>query len=88
MKSQPIPKYIMVKISRLEGKILENACRPWNCLFSCSDVNAFLEIDKIAQVIRALKLHQMEYAPMSKNRKRVKSLIVRIEQTRSAKNEQ
>jgi hypothetical protein len=85
------PKIIyQVRVSGLESKILEEACRPWGifCGFGGIDGrSAFIDKDKVDIVIRALKIHQVEYTVASKKRKRTKSLITQIEQVRSANND-
>lgn len=82
-----------IKVSGLEVGILTKACEPWNLGFGWGAGDGYGNLyvwasDKqLEAVIRALKLHQVEYEPRSKNRKRVKNVITQIEYARNHLND-
>lgn len=69
----------MIKISGLEGKILDDVCTVWKVPFWRNDTYTYIGKTDAEFVIRALKMYRMEYTAESKNRKRVKSVISRVE---------
>jgi len=89
MRTLPRREY-SIEVSVLGAKIFDDACRPWGiwCGFGGPrGCHIFLSKNETDIAIRALKMHQVEYPSMSKNRKRVKELIRQIEQARSPYND-
>lgn len=74
-----LPRDYMIRISGLEGKILDDVCTAWKIPFSRNDTYTYIVKTDAKFVIRALKMHQMEYISESKNRKRVKNVILLVE---------
>lgn len=76
---QFLPRDYMIRITGLESKILEDVCILWKILILRNDTYTYILKNDAEFVIRALKMHQMEYTSESKNRKRVKNVILLVE---------